>query len=199
MAVPGGEIVATCSNFQRDVLWGKVLISGLFVSRRKVRGGSVARWEIAATVGNRSEILFPGSSCPRDLTYPGEEKKRSFRNNNLSLPRETLSLLNSIFPALPPLILSRSLFSPKSSNRSNSFVSRVVRPLRPETIIPLPNEFEDSVKDKDQLNYPPQTQTQCPFLSRSKKKFSGRQESCVSRLKKKESRFKFKRCDSTLS
>ena len=131
MAVPGGEIVATCSNFQRDVLWGKVLISGLFVSRRKVRGGSVARWEIAATVGNRSEILFPGSSCPRDLTYPGEEKKRSFRNNNLSLPRETLSLSNSIFPALPPLILSRSLFSPKSSNRSNSFVPRVVRPLRP--------------------------------------------------------------------
>lgn len=114
-----------------------------------------------------------------DLTYPEGEKKRSFRNNNLSLPRETLSLSNFIF--------LRSLFSPKSPNHSNSFVPRVIRLLRPETIIPLPNEFEDSVKD--QLNCPPRTQTQFPFLSRSKKKkkkisLEDKNPTSVSRFKK---------------
>lgn len=46
---------------------GEVLISELFVSRRKERKDLAARWEITVTVGNRSEILFPGSSCPRGI------------------------------------------------------------------------------------------------------------------------------------
>lgn len=64
---------------------GEVLISELFVSRRKERKDLAARWEITVIVGNRSEILFPGSSCP--LVESVRKKKSPYyfrRNNNIN-------------------------------------------------------------------------------------------------------------------
>ena len=97
------------------------------------------------TVGNRSEILFPKSSCPRDLTSP-RGKKKSFRDNNLSLPRKHFPF-QTPFSRFTFSILNQFTFMLSSNRRvhSNSFVPRVIPLLCPETILfrsqTIPNEY----------------------------------------------------------